>query len=70
MNTRAPKLTDILFPPAITSDPRRDAATRTILQPDIDLFEQSENDFRRECPDGLSTAAPNRLLRLVPGAYS
>ena len=42
MNARQPSLIEVLYPRSFPSDPRRTKATRTVLQPEIDRFEQAE----------------------------
>lgn len=42
MMSRQPTFTEILFPPSFPSHPKRVEATRTIIQPDQDLFELGE----------------------------
>jgi hypothetical protein len=42
MNTRHPTLIEILQPRPVPAHPKRTAVTRTIVQPEIDEFEQME----------------------------
>ena len=42
MNSRLPSLSEVLYPRCFPSNPKRAEATRTILQPEIDRFEQEE----------------------------
>ena len=43
MTTKNPSLIEILYPHRFPSHPKREEATRTILQPEIDRFEQAES---------------------------
>ena len=67
MNTRQPKLIDILYPPVIPGDPRRAAATRTIQQPDIDPFEQSAGGYLGECQNEIAAPTSNPSLLFETG---
>jgi hypothetical protein len=42
MNAQQPSLLDILHPRCFPQHPKRSQVTRTIQQPEIDLFEQVE----------------------------
>ena len=45
MKNRQPTFIDILYPRSYPDHPKRVEATRIIVQPECDLFEQSETSY-------------------------
>jgi len=50
MKNRQPTFIDILYPRSYPNNPKRVDATRIIVQPECDLFEQSEASFGHRKP--------------------
>ena len=48
-----PTLIEVLHPPCFESNPIRAGATRTVIQPDIDAFEQAEARLAAVCSKRL-----------------
>jgi len=59
MNTRRVTLLEVLFPRCVKSNALRAKVTKTVIQPDIDAFEQAEEGLRcqAETPQNVSSRA-------------
>jgi hypothetical protein len=70
MNKHQPSMMDVLCPPNFQAHPLRQRVTRTILQPEIDKFEQMEAEGDRACHPQVPRARVSERSRtdLVPEA--
>ena len=68
MNTRRATLLEVLYPRCFTSNPKRAEATKTIIQPDTDAFEQAEAALLEGC-QSESSAAQNASSRACVARY-
>ncbi|MDP1605555.1 MAG: hypothetical protein Q8L93_02750 [Rhodocyclaceae bacterium] len=62
MNTRRLTLIEVLQPQCFKTTPERSRVTRTVVQPEIDSFEQMEAQAGRRS----DTAPPPASLQLAP----
>ena len=68
MSTRRSMLVEVLYPRKHPGNLRRAAATRTIIQPDIDQFEQTPLISAEEYLGASSTSHSSESLARIAGS--
>ena len=59
MISRRPALLEVQYPQCSTNSPKRDEASRTVVQPDTDAFKQADANLAEECTTKNSSGKTN-----------